>query len=391
MLNRRSLRIKAMQNIFAFKHCQWANYHLAKDLIKDQFAPDLNSMEPPDTERLNANKQAALDLFENFYPQKFVKKENGISGEVLSASQNAIDYYYQQVKKDFDFLRKNMFSGAEGIYILYLQLLQLLVEFTDTEETELEDKKGKLLHQNKSPQDFSLYFKNNRVIEKIRNHKQLELETVRNKANWAGQRSLIKQWYKELIKDPEIAKFKNLENRNFEEEKEFILNVVKKFIFKNELIKSYLEEQDQNWVENKAILKSMVSKTIKAIEEEDDFELVSLSSNWDEDQTFFKQIFDKTIENDKNYENIIARKTKNWDIDRIAALDKIILKMALNEMINFPSIPIKVTINEYIEISKNYSTPKSRQFINGILDVVAEELQKEGVIKKSGRGLIDNK
>jgi N utilization substance protein B len=201
----------------------------------------------------------------------------------------------------------------------------------------------------------------------------------------------MKQWYKELIKDPDIEKFNAVKNKSFDDEKNLILHVVKKFIFKNELIKAYLEEQDQNWGENRTIVKSMVSKTVKAIEEEEDFELVSLSSNWEEDKTFFKHIFDQTIENDKYYEEIIARKTKNWDIDRIAALDKIILKMALNEMINFPSIPIKVTINEYIEISKNYSTPKSRQFINGILDVVAEELQKEGVIKKSGRGLIDNK
>ncbi|CAN5141572.1 hypothetical protein BH23BAC1_BH23BAC1_01270 [soil metagenome] len=391
MLNRRSLRIKAMQNIFAFKHCQWANYHLAKDLIKEQFAPDLNSMERPDMELLNSNKQAALELFEISYSQKVVERKNGISGEVIAASENAMDYYYKQVKKDHEFLRKNMFSGAEGIYILYLQLLLLLVELADIEEVEFEDKKGKLLHQNKSIQDFTLYFKNNRVIEKIRNNKNLEIESIRIKANWAGQRSLMKQWYKELIKDPDIEKFNAVKNKSFDDEKNLILHVVKKFIFKNELIKAYLEEQDQNWGENRTIVKSMVSKTVKAIEEEEDFELVSLSSNWEEDKTFFKHIFDQTIENDKYYEEIIARKTKNWDIDRIAALDKIILKMALNEMINFPSIPIKVTINEYIEISKNYSTPKSRQFINGILDVVAEELQKEGVIKKSGRGLIDNK
>jgi N utilization substance protein B len=380
-----------MQNIFAFKHCQGANYHLAKDLIKDHFSPDLNSMERPDPEQLNANKQAALELFENYYPQKFVKKDNDISGEVLAASQNAIDYYYIQVKKDADFLRKSMISGAEDIYKLYLQLLLLLVELEDIEKSEFEDKKGKLLHQNKPQQDFTLYLSNNRIIEKIRNHKELELESIRNKANWAGQRNLIKQWYRESLKDPEIVNFKNKKDRSFEEEKELILYVVKKFIFKNDIIKSYLEEQDQNWVENKAIVKSMVSKTIKGMEEDEDFELVSLSSNWDDDKDFFKQIFDQTIENDRNYEEIIARKTKNWDIDRIAALDKIILKMALNEMINFPSIPIKVTINEYIEISKNYSTPKSRQFINGILDVVAEELQKDGIIKKSGRGLIDNK
>ncbi|MGB3466885.1 MAG: transcription antitermination factor NusB, partial [Cyclobacteriaceae bacterium] len=93
----------------------------------------------------------------------------------------------------------------------------------------------------------------------------------------------------------------------------------------------------------------------------------------------------------KYFEEIIANRAKNWEVDRMATMDKIILKMALTEMINYPGIPTKVSINEYIELSKNYSTPKSKQFINGVLDVLAEDLVKDGVIKKSGRGLIDNK
>jgi N utilization substance protein B len=93
----------------------------------------------------------------------------------------------------------------------------------------------------------------------------------------------------------------------------------------------------------------------------------------------------------EKYEVLIANKSKNWDLDRISDTDKILLLMAIQEMINFPGIPLKVTINEYIEVSKKYSTPKSKQFINGVLDVIAVDLQKEGVIKKSGRGLIDNK
>ena len=104
-----------------------------------------------------------------------------------------------------------------------------------------------------------------------------------------------------------------------------------------------------------------------------------------------KDIYDYTVDNEEEYEGIISNKSKNWEIDRVALTDKIILEMAVAEMINFPSIPIKVTINEYIELSKLYSTPKSKQFVNGILDVLSEELKKEGKIKKSGRGLLDNK
>ena len=102
-------------------------------------------------------------------------------------------------------------------------------------------------------------------------------------------------------------------------------------------------------------------------------------------------MYDDTLDEEDQYEELIDEKAKNWDIERIATTDRILLKMAIQEMVNFPSIPVKVTINEYIEISKKYSTPKSKQFVNGVLDVIAVDLQKEGVIRKSGRGLIDNK
>lgn len=232
----------------------------------------------------------------------------------------------------------------------------------------------------------------NKIIEKLKNHKDLQVEAIRNKVDWGGNRDHLKQWYKELLKEGDFQDHAKKKEHTYEEDKDFVQWLIKNFIFKNELIKSFLEEDDLNWGEDKSIVKSMVLKTIKPLTTEDDkIELVALASNWEDDKVFFIDIFDLTIKKDREYENLIAGKTKNWDIERVAALDKVILKMALNEMLNFSSIPVKVTINEYIEISKNYSTPKSRQFINGILDVVADELQNEGKIRKSGRGLIDNK
>jgi N utilization substance protein B len=152
-------------------------------------------------------------------------------------------------------------------------------------------------------------------------------------------------------------------------------------------------ERDLYWQENKATLRSLVTKTIKTfdLESAEPYQLLELSKNMEEDIEFFQVIFDETIKKDKEMDQTIARRTKNWDLTRVDSIDRIILKMALTEMITFPSIPVKVTINEYIEISKIYSTPKSKQFINGILDVISNELTSEGVIRKSGRGLIDNK
>jgi len=147
-----------------------------------------------------------------------------------------------------------------------------------------------------------------------------------------------------------------------------------------------------NWMEDSSIVRSLVNKTIKStIDNNGTLELASLSYNWEEDREFFEKIFDETVKNEKYLQELVTQKTENWEFDRIAYTDRLILKMAICEMLKFPSIPVKVTINEYIEVSKNYSTPKSKQFVNGVLDVIAVDLQKQDLIKKSGRGLIDNK
>jgi N utilization substance protein B len=152
-----------------------------------------------------------------------------------------------------------------------------------------------------------------------------------------------------------------------------------------------MESLNINWLNDAEVLKSMVAKTIKHLEPgTPEIDYSSLSKNWPEDKEFFQQIFNFTVRHDREYDRIIAEKSTNWDLSRIALTDRIILKMAIAEMINFPGIPVKVTINEYIELSKNFSTPKSKKFVNGILDVVSMEFQEKGVIKKSGRGLIDN-
>jgi N utilization substance protein B len=137
----------------------------------------------------------------------------------------------------------------------------------------------------------------------------------------------------------------------------------------------------------------MMIKTFKEVTEEHfaQVRLFSISRNWDDDRDFFIRLFDAALENEKEFDDIITIKSKKWAYERIADLDKIMLHLAIAEMIVFSSIPIKVTINEFVDISKEYSTPKSGQFINGMLDVIATDLEAQGRIRKSGRGLIDNK
>lgn len=167
-------------------------------------------------------------------------------------------------------------------------------------------------------------------------------------------------------------------------------HLLRQVILKHEIPLEYFQQKDLYWEEHADLIKSMAIKTLKSATN-GPIELSELTGDWDEDRFFVEELVGKALENDKVYEGYLHEQLKNWDIERIALVDMIIMKTALTEMIHFPSIPVKVTINEFIEIAKRYSTLKSGKFVNGNLDRLAEKLKEEGVIRKSGRGLIDNR
>lgn len=381
-----------MQSVYAFKQSKQSDYHIAIDLIKESFAPDLNSMEYQDKEVLDANKKAAIKLFDDYYLTDNIKVGQDIPDISQSVASDALAYYKQLVKKDYEFFRKQMLSETEKIHHHYVRFLLLLIEWAELSKLEHEknsQKVGKVL----SVGALNLF--QNRVINRFTNSKPLKIDAIKLNLDWAEERDNVRQWFKEIVvKDEQYQEYLKLSETTFQQDKQVLLHIVKNLVFKNEALQLYWEESDISWSENRSILKSMVQKTIKAISEdglESEPQLVELSSNWEDDRDFFLKLFSECIKHDDQYQALISKKAKNWDVERIAATDRVILEMALCEMINFPSIPVKVTINEYIDISKIYSTPKSKQFVNGLLDVLADELQEEGIIKKSGRGLIDNK
>ena len=378
MLNRRTLRIKAMQTLFAYYQSREANYELALEFIAESFAPDLNSMEVQDKDQLKKDNAESSKIFKSNFENKAYKGKDTKPDQI---AEEAIRDYHQRNLKDQKHYNKVMIQDAEKIVDRYITILLLLVELAD-----LAEKDTKINHNS---------FVKNLLIKSIRFNKSIETISLRRNLNWADESEHVRQWFKELLKTDETYKnYIDKEGHSFEDDRELVQHIVKNIIFKSELINHFMEEKDLNWDEDRAIIKSLVTKTIKSIPENgspEEFELQELSYNWEDDKTFFQLLFEETIKVEEKYESLIAEKTKNWDIERIAATDKIIMEMAIAEMINFPSIPVKVTINEYIEVAKRYSTPKSKVFINGILDVIAGELENTGVIRKSGRGLIDNK
>ncbi|MGD9328077.1 MAG: transcription antitermination factor NusB [Cyclobacteriaceae bacterium] len=386
MLNRRILRSKALQCLYAFYKSKEANYNLAIDYIRDRFLPDLNSMEPIDKSELNLKKRDSIKTFEqNFKHDSFIKLEDSEEDIEVAAHDAFIDYEKQN-EEDYKRYRKNMLLDVERIFELYLWILMIPEELIRIMEN---DPSGKLSIKNKR-------FIENPIITLLRNNNIFQKGIIDYKLSWIKEKDLVYNWFKNSVsRDEDYESYingKKEKKDNFTTDKKLILHLYKNLLFKNDAFQEFMASDDLNWNEDRHVIRSMIVKTFKNLEAEDtNIELAVLSNNWEEDRSFFEKLFEISVNKDKEFDKLIAEKSKNWDIERMAIMDKIILKMAIGEMIYFPNIPVKVTINEYIELSKNFSTPKSKKFVNGILDVLSEELIEQGIVKKSGRGLIDNK
>jgi len=394
MLNRRILRVKAFQNLYAYEQCKGSNLNLAKDFIKESFLPDLNSMEVQDKAALNKEAELAIKLFDENLESTESLKSSDASQRVKQVVLDALKQFKVANQKDREFLLKNMVVSAERIPQLYLLAIEILQAFAAHVAKEF-DKKRRFNGDDPAGFANELNLANNQVLKHIRESDAYNAAVARNNANLDDLELEISEWFRDYVKpSEEYQAYLKISNPTLEQDFEIADELLKKIIFKNEVMLNYFAEKDLNWTENKSVVRSLASKVLKnssLLNETESNQLPEIAMNWEEDKEFFQNIFNFTIENDAESKALISQKTKNWDIERLAFTDKIIISMALAEMKNFPSIPVKVSINEYIDISKTYSTPKSKQFVNGLLDVMSKELTESGEIRKSGRGLLDNK
>jgi N utilization substance protein B len=389
MLNRRILRAKAMQALYSFRQCKEADFLVAIDRIGDKFLPDLNAAESPNYAKLKEDKATATALFKNQYQSKETIRDATVTPTIRQAASDAISFYHNQVRKDYEQIKDLMLRQADKLYDRYLSLLQLLVDFSDFTDKDIKEKQKRQIIPAPVFEHEQKFFTNT-TIDILRKHRAFNKEVVNRKLYW--DLDLVRQWYKILLKDEVFIAYQQLMESNAEKDAEIVEHIFKNVILKNDVIDTYFADTDSNWEEDKSVVRSMAGKTLKNLQElGTDTELSQLSPNWDDDRDFCKELYELTVTNDDEYSAIVAAKTQNWDINRITPVDNIVLKMAICEMTNFPSIPVKVTINEYIEICKIYSTPKSKEFINGLLDVISAELERNGKVRKSGRGLLDNK
>lgn len=298
--------------------------------------------------------------------------------------------FFQGDENDFRRTEGELMSAIDKIYDLYIYFLLSFGQLNRQALNRQEENKKKL-RPTEEDLNPNMRFVNNRVIAGIEAIKELEQVAEERKINWVGaeEQEMFRKIFLQMREGENFFAYMNAEEDNFEADRQFILTLFKDEIANSPLIYHFFEEKSIHWLDDIDLICSMVLKTIKGFEE-DQFSILPLYKDKEDEMAFVKDLFRKTLTMDKENEALIDDLTKNWELDRIAKMDIILMKMALTEMQVFKSIPTKVTLNEYIEISKYYSTPKSNGFINGVLDKAIAQLTKDNKISKMGRGLIND-
>lgn len=300
-------------------------------------------------------------------------------------------YALTQSKDDsLDKQQKFLNVSIANVYTLYLVLLGLLIELQQLAKKHLDHSQKKYLNEDDQGFPDPARLVNNQLLEQLVTNESLKKEISKRKLNaWYLNDEYVKILYKEMVESEIYTRYMSAAKTDFETDKNFVIDIYSEVIAPNEKIYEYFEDDKLTWVDDIPIVNTFLVRRLKKAKPEigERFYLPRLLKD-EQDMQFAKDLLVKTLLNNAEWEKEIQAKTPNWDKDRIAEIDHILLKMALCEFVHFSSIPEKVTINEYLEIAKEYSTPKSSIFINGILDKLVKEYKSSGKMQKIGRGLL---
>ena len=282
---------------------------------------------------------------------------------------------------------KFLLSSIDKMYDLYVVLLQLIIEVRTKEINHIKIAKKKFL-ATKEELNPSSKFIDNQLFKILNESSSLSQYVAVNKLNfWKLDSEYVDEIWHKIKNSTLYQNYMNSTTSSFEEDKEFVLKMFKQFIAPNEKLADYFEDKNITWVDDIPFVNTWIVKSLTRLNPTNPFYLNDLYKDED-DKKFVLDLFRKTVLNHKEFEKEIIDKTPNWDTERIAEIDMILIKMAIAEFLKFPSIPARVTINEYIEISKDYSTEKSSYFINGVLDKILKDFTESKRLKKIGRGLL---
>ena len=291
--------------------------------------------------------------------------------------------YYQNGSKNLDTAEKELFFSLSKAYDLYNFLLLLMVEVTKYANKRLEAAKNKLA-PSKEDLTPNTKFVDNQFIAQLEINKQLLDFASNQKKTWENESEFIKSLFEQITNSDIYKEYMAAETSSYDEDREFWRKIYKNIIFNNAALDEVLEEQSLYWNDDKEIVDTFVLKTIKRFDPQNGAKQELLPEFKDEeDRDFARRLFRRAILNADYYRHLISSNIRNWDLDRVAFMDVIIMQIALAEILSFPNIPVSVSLNEYVDIAKLYSTPKSGGFINGTLDGIVNQLKKENKLIKN--------
>lgn len=298
--------------------------------------------------------------------------------------------FFQSDTKDLARGERELFNGIDKIYDLYIYQLSLLVELQHVARVLIEEAKTKRL-PTQSDLDPNLKFLNNKLLVQLAENIHLKREMNNRRINWNNEFELVRKIYNNIRASEEYNQYMNSADDSYATHNNFVAELFKEHIADFELLNQLYEEKNLHWGDDLYLVNPMVVKTIESFKEDaaPDVSLIPLYKDREEDEQFVKELFRQTALRNEETEKLIGDKTKNWEVDRIAMMDVLLMKMAITEILHFSGIPVKVSLNEFIEISKMYSTPKSKIFINGILDKLVADFKRENKLNKMGRGLME--
>ncbi len=299
----------------------------------------------------------------------------------------ALYSFFQHEKADLAHFEKELFKSLDKIYELYLSILALVNDLHHVSMVMVDESRNKRL-PNEADLNPNLKFVNNSLLVSLSNNAELKKQIEKRKISWQNDFDVVRKLFNE-IKNGELYKtYQESGNNNIEEDRNFIVSLITEHLSENEVLISLFEEKNIHWADDTFVAFNSAIRSFESFE--GDFIMQPLLKDEKDDLEFMSVLFKKTIIYKDQFEELIDKHTKNWDIERIANMDMLLMEMALAEILYLPNVPIKASLNEYIDISKEYSTPNSKTFVNGVLDKIIADLKEQNKINKTGRGLKEN-
>jgi N utilization substance protein B len=369
-----------VQRLYAFYVCKKANHAWALDQIRDYFVPDVFADPPIAKDQLDQEAQRAMAMFVNSIKSlsPFYTSLDLPSSRVGKVVAHVLASYQHELAKDVRRLEEGLQEAVTKINQACIRIWQLLVEWAHIANKQLERPES---NQQYTPH-VSMWLSHSYVLQHLQSDVELTKLVRQESVGWGEHLPLVVSWYDQLVKKGMAVQCRLAHPITPAQDQQLLRTLLENIILGEETIQSFFSDLDLQWSTHKRIVKRVVRQgllqCVKGSTKGCGSSLPDLSACWEQERYFYTDLVRKTLQKDEELEGLIAEKSENWALDRIMLLDKTIIKLALCEMVHFPHIPTKVSINEYIDLSRTYSMPQSSQFVNGLLDAVAATLSAKG-------------